>query len=45
MNPMALELPDDKKTFIIADCLKVAEWMAKVYSLKHFYALLTTLNP
>jgi hypothetical protein len=34
-----------KKNFIIDYCLKAAGRLAKVYSLKHFYALLTTLNP
>jgi hypothetical protein len=36
MNPVVLELPDDKKAFIIDCYLKGVGWMAKVYSLKHF---------
>ena len=45
MNPVVLELPDNKRTFIIDYCLKGAGWMAKVYFVNHFYALITMLSP
>ena len=45
MNPVIFELPDNKRTFIIDYCLKGVEWMAKVYFMDHFYALITKLSP
>jgi hypothetical protein len=45
MNPVVLELPDDKRTFIIDYCLRGVGWMAKVYCMNNFYALITMLSP
>lgn len=41
MNPVVLELPDDKRTFIIDYCLKGVGWMAQVYFMNRFYILIT----
>jgi len=45
MNPVVLELPDNKRTFIIDYCVKGAWRMAKVYFMNHFCSLITMLSP